>query len=55
VFWDERFTTVEANRVLRESGIGLEKRVKAVDKLSAVILLENYLETLARSDESAQA
>lgn len=54
VFWDERFTTVEANRVLRESGIGLGKRVKAVDKLSAVILLESYLEALAQRDESAE-
>jgi len=54
VFWDERFTTVEANRVLRESGIGLEKRVKAVDKLAAVILLESYLEALALSDEPTE-
>lgn len=49
VFWDERFTTVEANRVLRESGVGLEKRIKAVDKLSAVILLESYLDSIAHT------
>ena len=41
--WDERLTTVEAQRVLRESGIGIEKRAKAVDKLAAQILLRSYL------------
>ncbi len=45
-FWDERLTSVEANRVLRESGIGIEKRARAVDRLSAVILLGSYLDSL---------
>jgi putative Holliday junction resolvase len=45
--WDERLTTVEAARVLRESGIGIEKRARAIDKLSAVILLQSYLDSLA--------
>ena len=44
-FWDERLTTVAAQRVLRESGISIEKRARAVDQLSAVILLENYLDS----------
>jgi len=45
-YWDERLTTVEAHRVLRSSGIGIEKRAQAIDKLSAVILLESYLDSL---------
>lgn len=45
--WDERLTTVEASRVLRESGIGIGKRAAAVDRLSAVILLQSYLDSLA--------
>ena len=45
-FWDERLTTVEAQRVLRESGIGIQKRAQAVDRLAAVILLESYLDSL---------
>jgi putative Holliday junction resolvase len=45
-FWDERLTSVEANRVLRESGISIEKRARAVDRLAAVILLESYLDSL---------
>ncbi len=44
--WDERLTSVEANRVLRASGIGIEKRAAAVDRLSAVILLQSYLDAL---------
>jgi len=45
-YWDERLTSVEANRVLRESGISIEKRARAVDRLAAVILLESYLDSL---------
>ena len=45
-FWDERLTSVEAGRVLRSSGISIEKRAAAVDKLSAVILLQSYLDSL---------
>jgi putative Holliday junction resolvase len=45
-FWDERLTSVEAGRVLRSSGIGIEKRAAAVDRLSAVILLQSYLDSL---------
>ena len=43
-YWDERWTSIEAGRVLRSSGIGIEKRAQAVDKLSAVLLLESYLD-----------
>ena len=41
--WDERMTSIEAGRVLRSSGISIEKRAKAVDQLSAVLILENWL------------
>jgi len=47
--WDERLTTVEASRVLRQSGISIEKRAAAVDRLSAVILLQSYLDSGART------
>ena len=45
-FWDERLTSVEAGRVLRSSGISIEKRAAAIDRLSAVILLQSYLDSL---------
>ena len=44
-YWDERLTSVEAGRVLRSSGISIEKRAKAVDQLSAVLLLESFLDS----------
>jgi putative Holliday junction resolvase len=43
-FHDERLTTVEAERVLRSSGISIEKRGRAVDRLAAVILLQSWLD-----------
>jgi len=45
--WDERLTTVEAQRVLKSSGISIAKRAKAVDRLSAQILLESFLSSEA--------
>ena len=51
-FWDERMTSIEAERVLKESGISIEKRAKAVDKLAAQILLESYL--AARSNATLE-
>lgn len=53
-FRDERLTSVEAGRVLRESGISIEKRAKAVDRLSAVILLESYLDYLHLQQQPAE-
>jgi putative holliday junction resolvase len=49
--WDERLTTKEAERVLRSSGISRVKRGQAVDRLSAVILLASYLESLPSGDD----
>ena len=50
--WDERLTSVEAGRVLRSSGIGIEKRAAAVDRLSAVILLQSYLDSQAMAGQA---
>lgn len=44
VFWDERLTSAEAERILRSAGASLDQRKKAVDRLAAVLLLESYLE-----------
>ena len=43
-FWDERLTSREAERVLKQSGISIQKRAKAIDRLAAVILLASYLD-----------
>jgi len=46
VYWDERLTTAEAQRLMRESGATLEQRKNAVDQMSAILLLESYLGSL---------
>ena len=52
--WDERLTSREASRVLRSSGVSINKRAQAVDRLSAVLLLTGYLDYhRARRDEAA--
>ena len=43
---DERLTSVEANRALRESGMSQGKRQRAVDRVAAVLLLQSYLDYL---------
>ncbi len=43
IFWDERLTTAEAHRLMRDSGATLEQRKKAVDQMAAILLLESYL------------
>ena len=43
VFWDERLTSAEAERTLRGSGGTTEHKRNAVDRLSAVLLLQSYL------------
>ena len=45
VMWDERLTTVEANRTLMESGVRRENRKEYVDKLAAVYILQGYLDS----------
>ncbi len=47
VLWDERLTTVEANRTLMECDIRRENRGKYVDELAAVFILQGYLDFLA--------
>ena len=43
VFWDERLTSAEAERMLRESGTTVERKAGTVDRLAAVLLLQSYL------------
>lgn len=44
VMWDERLTTVEAERTLMESGVRREHRKEYVDKIAAVFILQGYLD-----------
>lgn len=42
--WDERLTSAEANRLLRETEMSIEKRAKAVDRMAAVLILQGWME-----------
>lgn len=42
--WDERLTTVQAERALRESHLSRKRRAKNVDSVAALIILQNYLD-----------
>ena len=53
--WDERLTSVEANRVLHASGIGIEKRRRAADRVAVTLLLQSYLDYLAGQTEAHSA
>jgi putative Holliday junction resolvase len=46
ILWDERWTTVEATRVLLEADMTRQKRRKVVDKVAAVLILQGYLDSL---------
>ena len=46
VTWDERLTTVAAEKVLRQAELSRKKRKGILDKLSACIILQNYLDSI---------
>ena len=47
VLWDERLTTVEANRTLMEASVRRENRKQYLDQLAAVFILQGYLDSLS--------
>jgi putative Holliday junction resolvase len=53
VTWDERFSTIEASKVLLEADLSRKKRKKVIDKLAAVLILQGYINKgWNQSDES---
>ncbi|NJD02889.1 MAG: Holliday junction resolvase RuvX [Ruminiclostridium sp.] len=48
VKWDERLSTVSANRTMHEIGIKTSKKKKVVDQIAAVFILQGYLDSLGR-------
>ncbi len=46
-FWDERLTTVAADKIMMESGIRRENRKEYVDEIAAVLILQGYLDLQA--------
>ena len=48
VLWDERLTTVEADRTMMQVGIRRENRKEYVDELAAIFILQGYLDSLTK-------
>lgn len=51
VMWDERLSTVSANRTLMESGVRRENRKEYVDMIAAVYILQGYLDSRERNQD----
>ncbi|HTR67877.1 MAG TPA: Holliday junction resolvase RuvX [Terriglobales bacterium] len=45
--WDERLTSAEANRVLRDSEMSIKRRGEVVDRLAAVLILQGWMDRQA--------
>lgn len=54
--WDERLTSAEANRLLRETDLSIEKRGEAVDRMAAILILQGWMEsrTTRHADEQQE-
>lgn len=51
--WDERLTSVQATRLLKEAELSIEKRTAAVDRMAAVLILQSFMD--ARSAEQERS
>lgn len=49
VLWDERLTTVAAERSLIEADVSRKKRKEVIDKMAAVYILQGYLDSASKS------
>jgi putative Holliday junction resolvase len=46
VLWDERLTTMAAERILLEADVSRKKRKKVIDKMAAMMILQGYLDSI---------
>jgi putative Holliday junction resolvase len=51
--WDERLTSAQANRVLRESEMSIKRRGEVVDRLAAVLILQGWMDARTDGNEGA--
>ena len=54
IFWDERLTTVAADKAMMEAGIRRERRKEYVDKIAASLILQGYLDSRREADCNAE-
>jgi putative Holliday junction resolvase len=51
IMWDERLTTVSADKAMMEAGIRRENRKDYVDMIAAILILQGYLDSVAAANE----
>lgn len=51
ILWDERLTTIEANRILIDSKVRRENRKEVIDKIAATIILQSYLDAKRNEEQ----
>lgn len=54
IMWDERLTTVEAERTLIEGNVRRENRKKYIDKIAAIFILQGYLDSVYLQRQTGQ-
>lgn len=54
IMWDERLTTMEADRTLEETGVHKEDRKQYLDQVAAVFILQGYLDAAAHKKEQQE-
>ena len=51
--WDERLTSAEANRLLRETDMSIKRRGQVVDQMAAVLILQSWMEHRAQRNRTS--
>ncbi|MDD3862278.1 MAG: Holliday junction resolvase RuvX [Clostridia bacterium] len=51
VFQDERLTSIEANEILKDAGISIKESKKLIDKISACLILESFLNERSENEK----
>jgi putative Holliday junction resolvase len=49
--WDERLTSAQANRVLRESEMSIKRRSEVVDRMAAVLILQSWMDARSSGEK----
>lgn len=52
--WDERLTSAEANRLLRETDMSIRRRGQVVDQMAAVLILQSWMEHRSQTNRTAR-
>jgi putative Holliday junction resolvase len=54
-YWDERLTSIAAERTLISADVSRKKRKHVVDKMAAMLILQNYLDATGRNCDEPRA